>query len=368
MKTTQNHSSAALSHAPRWWQAQWLHPLNDTTAINDLLASVNPLWSLTEVRAEVCARQVLTADTVSLHLRPNRLWCGFVAGQHVPVTVEINGVRHTRLYSISSDAARAQSFSITVKRQPNGRVSNHLHDQVRVGTVLTLGQAQGDFTLPAQAVPLLLLSAGSGITPMRALLHSLEQRHATGDGAHPVTLLHVCRDADDFIFADDLRQLAARAPWFTLQLWHTRAQGRPSAQTLLAQVPDHPTRALYLCGPATLMDAVEQHWGARAEALPLRSERFAPTPLRVASGVACEVQRSHSEQLFTANAGESLLDAAERAGLSPAYGCRMGICRSCLCHKRSGEVENAVTGEISHGDEWIRLCVSHARTPIQLDL
>src|SRR3546814_2367803 len=68
-------------------------------------------------------------------------------------------------------------------------------------------------------------------------------------------------------------------------------------------------------------------------------------------------------RIFTTEAGEALLPAAERAGLKPAYGCRIGVCRTCLCHKRSGTVENLVTGERSSGaDEWIRLCVSTPRS------
>src|SRR3546814_12400845 len=68
---------------------------------------------------------------------------------------------------------------------------------------------------------------------------------------------------------------------------------------------------------------------------------------------ASEVRCARSERIFTTEAGEALLPAAERAGLKPAYGCRIGVCRTCLCHKRSGTVENLVTGERSSGaDEW----------------
>ncbi|HEY9546165.1 MAG TPA: hypothetical protein VIR56_09155, partial [Solimonas sp.] len=69
--------------AVRALQSPWLHPLNDTDALNELLALANPRWSLTEIRAEVIAREQQTADAVSFWLRPNRLWKGFRAGQHV---------------------------------------------------------------------------------------------------------------------------------------------------------------------------------------------------------------------------------------------------------------------------------------------
>lgn len=117
-------------------RSPWLHPLNDSEAIDDLLAMANPRWSLTQVRAEVVAREAQTADTASFWLRPNWLWTGFRAGQHVTLTVEIEGVRHQRVYSLSSDPAQPRLLRLTVKRQPEGRVSNWLHTRLRVGDVI----------------------------------------------------------------------------------------------------------------------------------------------------------------------------------------------------------------------------------------
>src|SRR3546814_3704168 len=102
--------------AVRALQSPWLHPLNDTDALNELLALANPRWSLTEIRAEVIAREQQTADAVSFWLRPNRLWKGFRAGQHVTISVEINGVRHTRVYSLSCDPAVPNLLTLTVKQ------------------------------------------------------------------------------------------------------------------------------------------------------------------------------------------------------------------------------------------------------------
>ncbi|NKF24734.1 ferredoxin reductase [Solimonas marina] len=345
-------------------RSAWLHPFNDADAINDLLGSLNPRWSLTEVRAELVAREPQTADTVRLVLRPNRLWTGFVAGQHVTITVEIDGVRHQRVYSLSSDPADRRLLSITVKRQPQGRVSNWLHDHLHCGDVVTLSPAQGDFVLPQNHGPVLLLSAGSGITPMRALLYALRAR-----GAGDVVLLHVCRDADDQIFASELAALASGWPGLRFVAWHTADRGRPALAELLATVPDHIERDTWLCGPAAFMADVEAHWQASGATERLRLERFGLAPTVIGSGDAAEVRCSRSERLFAAESGEALLPAAERAGLKPAYGCRIGVCRTCLCKKRSGTVQNLVTGErSSEPNEWIRLCVSSAQSEIELDL
>lgn len=350
--------------ARRAWRSPWLHPLNDTEAINALLGDLNPRWSLSEVRAELLARIPETPDTVSLLLAPNRLWPGFVAGQHVAITVEIDGVRQQRVYSLSSDPADSRHVQLSVKRQPGGRISNWLHDQLRIGDVVTLGAPTGDFTLPAQSDPLLLLSAGSGITPMRSLLHRLRRVAPTQD----IVLLHVCRDAADRLFADDIDTLRDAMPGLRVQTLYS-AQHRPALGELLAAVPDYAQRLTYLCGPAGFMASIEQHWQQAGLHQQLRLERFGLAPRLADDGSRAEVRCAKSDRVFTAAGIEALLPAAEAAGLAPAYGCRIGICRTCLCRKRSGVVENLVSGERSGaGDEWIRLCVSAPRSDLELDL
>jgi ferredoxin-NADP reductase len=356
-------------HAARFLRASWLHPLNDTDALNDLLALANPRWSLTEIRAEVIGREPQTADAVSLWLRPNRLWKGFRAGQHVPISVEIDGVRETRVYSLSCDPAIPCLLTLTVKRQADGRVSNWLHDHLKVGDVVTLGEAGGDFMLPDDCGPVLLISAGSGITPMLALLHELRARHRAGRFAHTVRFVHVCRDAGDQIFASELRELSRDWPALQITHWHSADQGRPTPAALLATVADHGERDVWLCGPAAFMADLETYWHAKNLSGRLHLERFGIAPQRLEGGDAAEVRCARSERVFDTEAGEALLPAAERAGLKPAYGCRIGVCRTCLCHKRSGTVENLVTGERSgNGDEWIRLCVSTPRSDLELEL
>ena len=92
-------------------------------------------------------------------------------------------------------------------------------------------------------------------------------------------------------------------------------------------------------------------------------------PAAAANDLAHPVHCSKTEQAFTASARSSLLSAAEAAGLRPAHGCRIGICKTCQCSKRSGTVENLRTGEISsEPDELIQLCISVARSPLELVL
>jgi ferredoxin-NADP reductase len=356
----------ARGTAERLLASPWLRPLNDREAIDDLLAQLHPTWSLGRIKARVVAIREETPDVRSFWLRPNRRWPGFRAGQHVPLTLEIGGVRHHRSYSLSS-APDARLLRITVKRQPGGRVSNALHDRLAVGDVVELGAPSGDFVLPA-ALPekLLLLSAGSGITPVAAMLHELRQRHP----AHDVVFVHACRMARDAIFADELATLAAAMPHMRI-VTHVRSEhGRLDADRLAALVPDFAQRHTWLCGPASFQAMVEARWQAEGLAGRLACERFSgPAPGRAVAGGPVRVHATRSGRSFTTTGERPLLVEAEQAGLSPKHGCRIGICRTCRCRLTSGTVENLRTGErSSEPGRLIQLCISAARSDLELEL
>ena len=348
-------------------QQPWVENIARPGTVDDVLRGVHPMLSLTQVRARVLRVIDETPDTRTLVLQPNALWRGAQAGQFVQVRAEIDGRRVERAYSVSSRPG-ARRIAITVKRQPGGLMSQHLHDHARRGSVLTISQAMGEFQLPAVLPPrILLLSAGSGITPVMAMLHDLRQRRYSGD----VQFVHVCRSAEDLIFAQTLQAIAAQHPTLRLHLHFSATMGRFDSATLQRLVPDLATRATWLCGPAALMDAVHELWQREAFDAPLCSERFAAAPLQpaVALGMPVSVDFATSGKRFTTHGAGPLLEQAERVGLAPRHGCRIGICRSCQCVKRSGTVQNLQTGELSSApNELIRLCISAARSDVALDL
>jgi stearoyl-CoA 9-desaturase NADPH oxidoreductase len=267
-----------------------------------------------------------------------------------------------------SSRAGARRIAFTVKRQPGGVMSNHLHDHLRAGDVLTISQAMGEFVLP-DVLPanILLLSGGSGITPVMAMLRDLQARHYAGS----VVFVHVCRSPDDLIFARALQSLAATWPALRLVIHFDETAGRFTPQILQTLVPDCASRSTWLCGPAGLMDAVHHFWESEGIATPLQSERFVAVPLLAASAPGTPVLVSFlaSGQSFTTEGAAPLLVQAEQAGFAPKHGCRIGICRSCQCVKTSGTVENLQTGEVSNApNELIRLCISAARSDVTLDL
>lgn len=372
----------ALPSTPRNWvetlaapvkatlQHPWVEGIVRLSALEDSLRALHPMLSLQDVRARVVRIVDETADTKTFVLQPNALWKGCVtgqAGQFVNLRLQINGRRVERIYSLSSRPG-ARLIAITVKRQGRGVVSNHLHANVKVGDVLTLSQSDGEFTLPAVLPPkILLLSAGSGITPVMAMLRDLQARHYTGS----VVFLHICRNGSDMIFAKALESAVATFPALQLITHFTECAGRFTPITLASAVPDLSDRATWLCGPGGLMDAIHQHWQDDAIAAPLQGERFVAAPLLPVSapGTPASITFANSGKSFVTQGNAPLLVQAENAGLSPKHGCRIGICRSCQCTKRSGTVENLQTGEISSTpNEQIRLCISAARSDITLDL
>jgi ferredoxin-NADP reductase len=308
-----------------------------------------------------------TPDARTFVLRPNWRWDGFVAGQHVCVEVEIEGVRHQRTYSLSSRPGEA-TIAVTVKRHPGGRVSSFLHDAVRPGHVLGLSRASGCFVLPdPPPARRLMLSAGSGITPIMSILRDLHARRCRTD----VVLVHSCRTPEDAIFRGELAARAREWPAPRLAFVFTRETGRLDRDRLVRLVPDWAARASFLCGPALFMDMVRSMWREAGVEGRLWSESFTgAVPARgPGAGGTATVTCAQSGVAFDAARDRPLLVEAERSGLRPRHGCRMGICHTCLCRKVSGTVENLVTGAVSsEPDTMIQICVSAARSDLTLAL
>jgi len=356
----------AKQAASRLLASSWLRPLNDLDALDDLLAPWHPTAALGRIKARVVEIRQETPDVRSFHLSPNWRWPGFAAGQHVSVALEIRGVRHHRTFSLSS-APCDRWLRLTVKRRPGGRVSNAMHDRLGVGDVLELSAPSGRFVLP-EALPekLLMLSAGSGITPLMSMLRDVRRR----DPGRDVVFVHVCRTLRDAVFATELEGLAGCMRALRLVTHVSAERGRLDADGIAARVPDHAERSTWLCGPAAFMEAVQARWQAEGLAEHLACEHFGGlVPKRRAAGAPLEVRATRSQRCFTTTGERPLLVEAERAGLTPRYGCRMGICHTCRCRMTRGSVENLRTGErCSEPGQWIQLCVSSARSDVELEL
>lgn len=338
---------------------------------------INPALTLRRIIGGVQAVREETSSVKSFVLKPNGHFRGFAAGQHVNLTVEIEGVRHTRCYSPSNAPDGTGTITLTVRRHTGGRVSSWLHESLKPGDYVELGQAFGDFTLQARAAEkILFIAGGSGITPIASLLRDLCARGRARD----VVVLCYDRTSAELIFAKDLVALARRYPGVRIHFAVTREiranlglTGHFSRAHLDCVAPDFAQRRTFVCGPPALVSNVHRLWMQRADPMLLKTETFA-LPEAVVSAHAApvifvRVNALRSARSFAADSGTPLLVQAERAGLSPKSGCRQGICLSCCCRKRIGTVRNLLTGVVSsEPDEDIRLCVSTPLSDVTLDL
>jgi ferredoxin-NADP reductase len=361
-----------LSH--RLLGSPLLEALATPHGVDRYVELVRPAFSLREVRAEVVAVRRPTPRAVTLTLRPNANWQGFRAGQFVRLSVEVDGVRRTRCYSPASSAHTPDLLELTAHAQPGGEVSPFLHASARAGMVVSLSPAEGDFALPHERPrALLLISGGSGITPVMAMLRTLcEEGH---DG--PIGFLHYARGANDVAYAEELRALAARHPNVRLLHGFSRAprggelDGRFGREHLHAAGIDPAEALAFASGPSGLLDAVRETWARDDLDARLHVETFAPpaVPLAIPGDAATgSVQFARSGRAAP-NSGAPLLDQAEAAGLTPQSGCRMGICHTCSCRKLAGAVRDVRTGEVSDApDELIQICVNVPVGDVTLDI
>ena len=332
---------------------------------------VRPLLVKRDVRAEVTAVRHQTRKSVTLTLCPNENWRGQHAGQFVGVIVEIDGVRETRRYSpAGSQHAARGALELTVSTHPEGKVSRYLRDRARPGMIVGLTQAEGNFVLPdPRPERVLLISGGSGITPVMAMLRTLCDEGFTGE----IGFLNYARSRELALYEAELDQLAVRQEGLRVARGFTRGRGLPLTgrfcrEHLCAVISDHRSAATFVCGPPALIDSVRALWAQDGLAEPT-VETFTPPALSFDTNGAQGLVSFATSGREAANSGLPLLEQAEDAGLAPEHGCRMGICNTCSCRKTAGTVRNVLTGEISSpGEEQIRICVSMPVGDVALDL
>jgi ferredoxin-NADP reductase len=322
--------------------------------VDRYLELLNPMWVVNDVRARIVdiTRETRAGEPVAtVTLEPSSAWRGHEAGQYVQVGVEVDGARRTRCFSVSSaESGPGDLITLTMRANPTGQVSKHLVHDARVGDVVWISQAEGVFTLP-NPLPqqVLLVSGGSGITPVMSILRTLLRRGYGGT----VHFLHYAQSPDHQIYAAELADLP---PNVRVTLLYPES-GDPAYTTdeLARLVPDFRTTDTWACGPAGLIERVQETFADNPR---LRVEYFKTSTLKPVEGASGSTRFERAGQ-ESENTGATLLEQAEALGLKPEYGCRMGICFSCVSTKTEGTVRNVVTGEeSSQPDEDVRICVS----------
>jgi ferredoxin-NADP reductase len=368
--TERPHVAGAERH-PGWHALRKIAARITTPLLpDDYLHLANPLWSAREIRGRILAVHRETEDSATLVIKPG--WgfgFDYEAGQYMGIGLLMDGRWRWRSYSLTSPAAGKGSganrtVTITVKAMPEGFLSSHLVGGVEPGTIVRLAAPQGNFVLPEPAPSsILFLTAGSGVTPVMSMLRTLVRRNQISDIAH----LHSAPTSSDVMFAGELAALAAEHPSYRLRVRETRAEGRLDLARLDQELPDWRDRQTWACGPEGLLNQAEKVWSAAGIRDQLHLERFAVS--RAAPvGAGGTVTFAQSGRTVTADAATSLMDAGESAGVQMPFGCRMGICQSCVVSLVEGHVRDLRTGQKHEPGSRVQTCVSTASGDCVVDI
>lgn len=333
---------------------------------DDYLELINPLWSTRELRGRIERIDHVTKDAATVLIKPGYRWEGHAAGQYCRIGVDIKGVRHWRAYSLTSEPNRPDGcISITPKLVESGVVSPYLVGRGRPGAIVSLGGVEGDFVLPDPLpAKLLFISAGSGITPIMSMLRSLCRADAMDD----VVLLHSARHPDDVIFGGELRHLEQAFDGFHLREQHTATMGRMLPEHLDELCPDWRERETFASGPGDMLDALTEYFERAGRLEHLHMERFQPR-LNAEAGKGGTIKFLKSDCVVEADGTKPVLVEGEEAGLELPFGCREGICHTCVGTLRSGRLRDLRNGDICGNEgETVRTCINAPEGPIEIEL
>jgi len=335
---------------------------------DDYLHLANPLWSARELRGRILEVRRETEDSATLVIKPG--WgfsFDYQPGQYMGIGLLMDGRWRWRSYSLTSSPAEMsgpRTVTITVKAMPEGFLSTHLVAGVEPGTIVRLAAPQGNFVLPDPAPSsILFLTAGSGITPVMSMLRTLVRRNQIGD----VTHLHSAPTESDVMFRAELAALADNQPGYRVRVRETRKQGRLDLTSLDQQVPDWRERQTWACGPEGMLTQAQKVWSSAGIGDRLHLERFAVSKAAPA-GAGGTVTFVQSGRTVAADAATSLMDAGEGAGVQMPFGCRMGICQSCVVTLVEGHARDLRTGAEHDPGTRVQTCVSAASGDCALDI
>lgn len=337
---------------------------------DDYLELLNPAWSTREMRGRIEEIRPETENAATVVVDPFFPWQGHWPGQYLRIGTEIDGIRHWRAYTLTSDPDHPRGLlSVTVKRVEEGKLSPWFTDEANHGEIVYLGGAEGSFQIP-YPVPdkLLMISAGSGVTPIFAHVRNLARRDAPAEVLH----VHCCRSAEDFILGDRLRELRKARRNYDLVEHHSGSSGRLKPGDLDEVCPDWRERPTFLSGPREMIDAFQAHWEAAGDPELLEVERFQPI---IGGDATAEVGKGGTVRFRVTECetecdGKTpILEAGEQAGAELPFGCRMGVCHTCIGRLEHGQVRDLRTGRV-HGEagEMIRTCVNAPEGHVEIDL
>jgi stearoyl-CoA 9-desaturase NADPH oxidoreductase len=334
---------------------------------DDYLTLLNPLWSSRELRGRIEKVVPETEDAATLVIRPGWGWrYDHRPGQYVGIGVQVEGKFQWRSYSVSSAPKRSgRTIAITVRAMPEGFISSHLVNGLEPGTIVRLALPEGDFVLPdPPPEKLLFLVAGSGVTPVMAMLRTLDRR-----GSMPDVVVHYSSPTEErMIFREEMQRLDEKYDELTLHKLYTDTDGMLELADLDTICPDWKERETYACGPAPMLDAITEHFEEADLEEHLHLERFS-LDLGGDGGEGGTITFRNSGKTVESDGATTVLEAGEEAGIGMPYGCRMGICHTCTLTLVSGKVRDLRNGdEFDQPNEPVQTCVTAAVGDCTLDI
>jgi ferredoxin-NADP reductase/MOSC domain-containing protein YiiM len=342
---------------------------------------VEPGWSgFRTLRVAETRRESPTVLSIELEAADRATLPTARPGQFLTLRVPAGDPAPLRSYSLSSDGARMR-YRISVKREDQGRVSSWIHANVRAGTVMEAAAPRGDFYLGDEAVPVVLVSAGIGITPVLAMLHALAAQHSERD----IWWLHVTRDAHSLAFGGEVTELIGSLANARQRVFYTAETGRPDAAAIAAL--GLPREAIaYLCGPEQFMTEMRTALaGAGIDEARIRTELFGALP-PINPGITDAPQRTpHSPDgpvgtgpsVSFARSGitvnwsdnyDSILELAEACDVPTRFSCRSGVCHICVTPLVDGAITYTQQPLELPADGAVLICSAQPCTGVVLDL
>jgi ferredoxin-NADP reductase len=323
-------------------------------------------------------QQTHDTKTLRFQILDERRFCA-KPGQFLTFQWTIDGQRVLRSYTVSSSPVHENYVEITPKRMENGCVSIFLNERAMPGLTVEASGPYGRFyfdeTLHKSIV---LIAAGSGITPMISMLRYVDDLKLPT----PVTLLYCVRTAADIIFQNELARLGSSLPKFNYEVclsrpdptWKGRS-GRLTEEVISQHVTDLNSPTFFLCGPKGFMDNARQllsTLGVNEDRI-LQESFGESKPITESrppeAGTVETVVFLHSEKVCRVSSGSTLLDLAERNGVQIPFGCRQGQCGTCATRVLSGtvqmDVEAGLTAEQKNAG-YVLPCVSRAEGTVVL--
>lgn len=341
-----------------------------SSSLDFWMQQLHPTFSIREVLATVQDIEFTCENVKTLTLKPNALWKGFEPGQHVHVSIRVQGAWLRRTWTISS-SADDRTLTLTIGKIPHGRVTSFVHEHLSVGTIVKLSHAEGHLVLPEPHKPVVFLAGGVGITPALSMLRTMRDRGDT----RRFELVHFIQNDAKSIARAELEAIERELPNVRIH-WIQTFDGDPEREQRISsallsslELDNGAAQATWMiCGPEGFMDAATQILADTRPLVEPKSERFTPPSMKHA-GEGGVIHFVSGGDAAVNGPSDTMLSAIEASGRTPKHGCRAGICFQCTCIKKEGTVRDLRTGKLLTEDgESIQICMSQAVGDVTLDL